>query len=99
MRLYRVGDNENIFHRHKRQNTIHGLLQKGSGAEQCDELFRCFLTADGPEAFAATSGHNNYVTVVDVGFGFHIIQQPQKDSISRQARCWHPIRLAFSGMR
>jgi len=65
-----VGDDENVFHRHQRQHTVHGLLEKGALAEQREQLFGHLLAAQRPETLAASAGHDDHETVFEVSLVF-----------------------------
>lgn len=54
-----IGDDDHVFGRDDGEHAIDGLLEEGSGAEQGDELFWGAFTADGPEPFPATAGHDD----------------------------------------
>ena len=69
--LHRVGDDENIFEGHHRQDALDGLLQERGAAQQRDELLRGFLAAHGPEAFAPPARHDDYVPILLCRFAFH----------------------------
>ena len=58
-RLGRVGDDEDVLQRRDRQHAIHRLLQKGTSAQQGDQLLGHFLAADRPEPFSASSRHDD----------------------------------------
>lgn len=63
-----VGDDENVFGRDDGENAVDGLLEEGLVAEEADELLGGLFAADGPEAFAATAGHDDDVAVGGAGF-------------------------------
>jgi hypothetical protein len=72
-RLDGVGDDENVFEGNQRQDAIDSLLEQGALAKQGDELFGGAFAADGPEAFAAPSGHDDDVTVLRRRFHIMLI--------------------------
>jgi hypothetical protein len=46
-------------------------LEKGSFAEEREQLLGHLLAAQRPETLAAPAGHDDDETIVDVSFGFH----------------------------
>ena len=71
LHLRRIGDDENVFERHDRQTSIHGLLKKRAVAEQFDQLLGRLLATYRPEALAAPAGHDDDESVGVVRFSFH----------------------------
>src|ERR1035437_585478 len=66
-----VGDDENVFGRHERQDAVNGLLEERAFAHQCEQLLGHFLAAHRPEPLAPAAGHDDDETVFDVSLRFH----------------------------
>ena len=58
-RLGFVRDHQDVFGGNKGQDAVNGLLEKRPVAKQGDKLFGCFFAADGPEAFAFATRHDD----------------------------------------
>ena len=63
-RLEGVGDDEDVLERDERQDALNGLLQKGTAAQETDQLLGGFFAADGPEPLAAPACHDDDKTIV-----------------------------------
>lgn len=64
-----VGDDEDILGWDEGEDAIDGLLEEGFFTEEAYELFGGGFAADGPEAFAASAGHDNDEAVLIGGRG------------------------------
>ena len=61
-----VGDDENVFRRHQRQDAVNGLLEKRAFAEQREQLLGHLLAAHRPEPFAAPARHDDDEPVFNI---------------------------------
>jgi hypothetical protein len=66
---------EHPIGRQQRQEAVDGLLDESSWTEKRDKWFRDAIGAQGPEAFAPATGHDNGV---DVGHGIFLDKRAKK---------------------
>jgi hypothetical protein len=53
-----------------RQNSVHRLLKQRTGPQKLDQLLWSCLAAYRPEALTASSGHDDYIAIIQAACGF-----------------------------
>lgn len=62
--LQLIGQDEDVFQRDKALEALDGLLEKGAGAEEIEQLFRPRISAEWPEAGAGAAGEDEGVSII-----------------------------------